>query len=95
MFLFSGFVLALCLSYTRESFTCEVMTFILSIMSRMRLRMPCVKWIVDGEEKRKRVNLVGVVFDIRNKKGKWSPPPPGTGPVGSSKPSGTSDGPRG
>ena len=57
--------------------------------------MPCVKWIVDGEEKRKRVNLVGVVFDIRNKKGKWSPPPPGIGPAGSSKPSGTSDGPHG
>ena len=53
------------------------------------------KWIIDGEEKRKRVNFVCAVFDIRNKKGKWSPPPPGKGPVGSSKPSGTSDGPHG
>ena len=59
--------------------------------------MPCVKkWIIDGEEKREKVNLVCAVFDlIRNKKGKWSPPPPGKGPAGSSKPSGTSDGPRG
>ena len=47
------------------------------------------------KKKRKRVNLVGVVFDISNKKGKWFPPPPGTGPAGSSKPSGTSDGPHG
>ena len=47
------------------------------------------------KKKEKRDNLVCAVFDIRNKKGKWSPPPPGKGPAGSSKPSGTSDGPRG